>query len=209
MKRLTSSVIVAIVTAISPAMAAAQAPAAATHAAPAPGGPREGITVHGDWTIEVRNPDGTLVRRQEFKNALIPDAGHLPSLLARTGFVGYWRLTVFDRTNSPCQGGTHPFFPNECYVVENAGNFANGTNVFRTLTVTTAGVNGQQLVITGTATALTNGQISEVQSNFGVCTSSPCPATGLALPFTGANLSAPVPVVAGQIIQVTFTVTFS
>jgi len=37
-------------------------------------GPHEGITVHGHWTIEVRNPDGTVVTHREFENALQPGA---------------------------------------------------------------------------------------------------------------------------------------
>jgi hypothetical protein len=36
------------------------------------GGPHEGIKVHGHWTIEVRNPDGTVVTHREFENALSP-----------------------------------------------------------------------------------------------------------------------------------------
>ena len=33
---------------------------------------KEGIKVHGHWTIEVRNPDGMLARHVEFENALCP-----------------------------------------------------------------------------------------------------------------------------------------
>jgi len=39
---------------------------------PSGNGSHEGITVHGHWTIEVRNPDGTLVRHVEFENSLDP-----------------------------------------------------------------------------------------------------------------------------------------
>ena len=35
-------------------------------------GAHEGITVHGHWTIEVRNPDGSLARHVEFENSLDP-----------------------------------------------------------------------------------------------------------------------------------------
>ena len=38
-------------------------------------GPHEGITVHGHWTIVVKNPDGTVAARQEFENALDPFEG--------------------------------------------------------------------------------------------------------------------------------------
>src|SRR5437879_3747133 len=43
-------------------------PAEQVAAAPA-GGPQEGIQVHGAWTIDVREPDGTLVEHREFENA--------------------------------------------------------------------------------------------------------------------------------------------
>jgi hypothetical protein len=36
------------------------------------GGQHEGITVHGHWSIEVHNPDGSLVRHLEFENSLDP-----------------------------------------------------------------------------------------------------------------------------------------
>src|SRR2546423_15522419 len=43
----------------------------ATQPEASPGrGQQEGIKVHGHWTIEVRNPDGTLVTHREFENAL-------------------------------------------------------------------------------------------------------------------------------------------
>jgi hypothetical protein len=38
----------------------------------APKGQSEGIKVHGHWVIEVKNPDGKLVSRTEFENALSP-----------------------------------------------------------------------------------------------------------------------------------------
>jgi len=47
------------------------------------GGNHEGITVHGHWTIEVKNPDGTVTARREFENAIKPTGmSYLASLLA-------------------------------------------------------------------------------------------------------------------------------
>ena len=55
-----------------PVVAQAQATAAETPAAKPPAkGDREGIKVHGHWTIEVRNPDGSLDKHIEFENALV------------------------------------------------------------------------------------------------------------------------------------------
>jgi hypothetical protein len=40
---------------------------------PAAKGTQEGIKVHGHWTIEVRNPDGTVDKHVEFENQICPD----------------------------------------------------------------------------------------------------------------------------------------
>jgi hypothetical protein len=48
------------------------AEAAAPTAQSAPKGQHEGITVHGYWTIDVKNPDGSLVRHVEFENSIDP-----------------------------------------------------------------------------------------------------------------------------------------
>jgi hypothetical protein len=40
--------------------------------APPPRGSREGIKIHGHWTIEIRNPNGSLDKRVEFENAICP-----------------------------------------------------------------------------------------------------------------------------------------
>jgi hypothetical protein len=69
---------------VGPATSPGVQPASATRAAKQgveqdsaakPSGPKgehEGVTVHGHWTIEVKNPDGKLVTHREFENALSP-----------------------------------------------------------------------------------------------------------------------------------------
>jgi hypothetical protein len=52
----------------SSAKPAASAPA---HHSNSNGGNHEGITVHGWWTIEVKNPDGKVVSHHEFENKLV------------------------------------------------------------------------------------------------------------------------------------------
>ena len=52
-----------------------------------PGGPHEGIQVHGHWTIEVRNSDGTLAEKREFENAYAGNT-FLAGMLARKNSVG-------------------------------------------------------------------------------------------------------------------------
>ncbi len=52
-----------------PAAPSAKSPASRAKAA------HEGITVHGHWTIEVKNPDGTVASHREFENAIDPEFG--------------------------------------------------------------------------------------------------------------------------------------
>jgi hypothetical protein len=61
--------------AAAPSTTKAAAPATApekpaAHGESQPRGNHEGIKVHGHWTIEVRNPDGTLATHREFENSL-------------------------------------------------------------------------------------------------------------------------------------------
>jgi hypothetical protein len=58
------------------------------------GGPQEGIKVHGEWTIEVFDPDGKLAAHREFKNALLTSgADHLVKVLGRQNAIGAWRVS--------------------------------------------------------------------------------------------------------------------
>jgi hypothetical protein len=86
--------------------AAVSAPAPeATRAKKAPsqgGGQQEGIKVHGHWTIEVLNPDGSLVKHYEFDNALEPTGKTtLASLLTRNSSPGFWIVLL---QSSSCIG---------------------------------------------------------------------------------------------------------
>ena len=59
----------------------------------------EGISVHGDWVIEVRNPDGSIAERREFENALSGfGANFLAKLLDRTASTGAWAVELL----TPC-----------------------------------------------------------------------------------------------------------
>jgi hypothetical protein len=88
---------------------AAPASQAALPAAPSerkPGGNHEGITVHGHWTIEVRNPDGKLVSHREFENALVPTLGaeQLTYLLLGSTVPGGYSISMTDSSGNrgPC-----------------------------------------------------------------------------------------------------------
>ena len=66
---------------------------------PAPKGQSEGIKVHGHWTIEVRNPDGSVVRHVEFENSLVTTgdntgASLLAGVLGRVVTPGSWIVVL-------------------------------------------------------------------------------------------------------------------
>jgi len=62
---------------------------------PSGDGSHVGIKVHGHWTIEVRNPDGTLVTHREFENSLGSDGGIvLAKCLVKNCFITQWQIAI-------------------------------------------------------------------------------------------------------------------
>jgi hypothetical protein len=187
------------------------------------GGTREAINVHGHWVMEVRNPDGTLAERREFDNALAPGGGALlAQWLTRQGSPARWSIELGNYAlPGPCRGGTFNGFPTDyCWIVDAAATpRPPGTAVFPTLTAALGGTNANQVILTGSATALVQGQIEYVATRQGTCVATTAPAqcnvAGTVLQFTVHDLRnsqgqpAPLSVAAGQIIQVTVTISFS
>ncbi len=71
------------------------------------GGTKNGITVHGWWVIEVKNPDGTVVNRREFENHLETGSGtnggyNLTSLLSGYLVAGPFVMIL----PVPCEAST-------------------------------------------------------------------------------------------------------
>lgn len=96
------------VTAQTAAVAGSAAPArAATPSAPR--GEHEGITVHGRWVIEVRNPDGTVTARREFENSLqASGTTQLINLLTGNDVAGTWTVLLNGSGNQPSGGSGNP-----------------------------------------------------------------------------------------------------
>jgi hypothetical protein len=199
-------------------------------------GKNEGIKVHGHWTIEVRNPDGTVVTHREFENSLVAGQGNsfLSQVLARQITVSHWQIgigpIITNTVRGLCldPGGT----PSYCTIAEpepngacpstNLGVTCPASNVFPTLSTPTLDANGN-LVLSGQATAALNSSVGAVSTGVHSCNptlspaSVPCPATvgqGFAT-ITSAtatvspNFPASIPVQAGQTIAVTVVLSFS
>jgi len=180
-----------------------------------PKGPREGITVHGHWVIDVRNPDGTLVSHRDFENALFADGPKLlAGLLTHSKSMGFWIIQLYGDSASPCgshtAGGT--IRPNPCQVVEPALNGSSSFVTSRNLVVSAGGA-GDTVTLTGSVQASTVGSLTRVETQALACEAGPTlpwcdiPSTQ-SYPFTSATI-APIAVAANQIIQVTVTFSFS
>jgi hypothetical protein len=196
-----------------PGKATAQTPAktAASPAGESKGGQKEGIKVHGHWTIDVRNPDGTLVTHREFENALkTTGARAMAQMLGRQASPGIWVVLLANSGGvGPCQSNQAP--GNACLVTEATDPAADSPPYFKTLTLTVP-FDSIALVLSGTATADNTGSINEVVTRMRVCSPTTATATcvgGTANLVTQASLATPVNVVGGQIIQVTVVISFS
>jgi len=161
------------------------------------------VTVHGQWTILVRNKHHKIVARRHFENALVSTgAGTIAQLLAGTAAAGSWGVNVtfgaiVDSHNSASD--TPPFYKN------------------LVVTAPTSGPDANKVVLSGTATPSADTTITQVDTYLGLC-SGPATAgcTGPAAPqFTHKALDglngdpAAVPVAAGQQVAVTVKLSFS
>lgn len=196
---------------------AAMAIAAHAQTPAAPGGPTEGIKVHGHWTIDIKNADGTLASHHEFENALVlPDADRLlTAILSRNFTVGGWilRLTSGNPQTQPCadpSGGGR----SDCVIRESIAPSAQGTGESTNLRVHVSP--GLQLTGSISSTTIGSSEVQTVGSEVAVCDEQTAPANctsanriGPVSAFSRHTLPAPIHVVAGQIIQVTVEFRFS
>ena len=161
------------------------------------------VTVHGQWTIIVRNKHHKIVARRHFENALVPSgAAVLARLLSRASGAGSWGVNIgfgaiVDSTNTATD--SPPFYKN------------------LTVTAPTTGPDANKVVLSGTATPSSDTTINNVDTYLGECTGPP--TAGCTSPassqFTHKALDglngdpAAVPVAAGQQVAVTVKLSFS
>jgi hypothetical protein len=119
----------------------------------------EGIQVHGDWVIEVHDPDGTLVEKREFENALQPSTG-ITGLLTGENKVDGWIIKLLI---------TGPYTTNNFACKEAIGSGAGLSILEATVTVTNKPYLPFSLNTACTVTETGDdqmGQIASVQTNF-------------------------------------------
>ena len=180
------------------------------------------IRLHGHWTIEVRETDGRIVKRHEFDNAL-QDQRALLAIFGRVHSAGHWYVSLGDLygDGEPCLSGT-PAVPTTCTLQEPGdARVYSGSTKLSVLSVALEGSpSPNRLVLLGTFTAQNTGQISAVSTGLGVCDPAVAPSTpctnGLAYSLTfhafaptGPLGVGPIPVTAGQVVQVRVEISFS
>jgi hypothetical protein len=193
--------------------------------------------MHGRWVIDIKNPDGTLVEHRDFENALEQDGqGLLIGLMSGYLIPGDYMIVMGAQSgNAPCTA-TYQFcgiarslstYPGLGY----CSVYYCATGLTYTYNLGTGGLNSGpfSMVLAGSITANQTGTIGTVYSLISTCanigysttanpstleTSSPasCVTQTSPEPWYGplslASIT-PVAVTAGQIIQVTVTITFS
>lgn len=161
------------------------------------GGPSEGIQIHGHWVIEVLDLDGSLVSHREFENAMTSTgASRAAAILGRTNEIGSWVIALAGPsvgTNlNPCLSSAST--NKVCFIGESGETEADS----QSLSVTAS---GDIVFLSGEVTVEKDGQIGRVD----------CPArlTRSLFGFTTTSLSVSEPVVTGQIVQATVTLTIN
>lgn len=176
-------------------------------------GPREGIVVHGAWTVVVKNADGSVASQTRFENALAPGSGDqvLNRLLSRTSAVSSWAIELDGLPPRLC--GDVEGHPEACLITEPG---TGPTGAFKNLAVSTpsTGSAAGRLVLTGSAKANNPGLTGPTQLRYLTsrvaesCTPvTACPGSAS---FTQKDLGTTGPtVVAGQTIDVTVEFSFT
>jgi hypothetical protein len=179
--------------------------ASGVRGAPETASPSEGIAVHGAWTIDVYNEDGTLDQHVEFSNALLDSGGAaLTSMLARQSSPGPWMVVLYNGAqDAPC--------PSFCRVGEAGWPDATESN---DLTVQVVTGPPDVLRLAGSVTATQDGDVTSVRTWISPCDSATapdnCAGGGAIVPFTDKTLDTPVlGITIGQTIQVQVDISFT
>jgi len=177
------------------------------------GGPQEGIKVHGHWTIDVRNPDGTLASHHDFENSLqSTGAGVLVGSLSRASVTGLWNISFTDSSTGLCNSTLFCQIDEPTQVPPLKSDSKN-----LTVSAPTTGPHAGKIVLAGSVTAAGVGSVVEVLTYVDVCAVSVSPTScnngdslqlGTTL-FTNHVLTPNIAVAAGQLVDVTVVLSFS
>jgi hypothetical protein len=187
----------------------------ATMCMPASAQSSEGIKVHGRWTVDVRNADGSLASHHEFDNALVIGSpvsiGGNSALAAVLGKfvknVSAWHIQL--QSNAPlCTEGTAA-----CVINEHIGPGTAGLGELSlhvpTHTFFTTFPQGI-IELNGMTQINFAAPILRVTTGLRFCRDDACtPNSQFSSQFTAHTLESPIPVVVGQVVQVKVVLSFS
>jgi len=151
-----------------------------------------GIKVHGHWTIDVKNPDGTLVSHHEFENALSGSGQiSLAEILSRQFATSFWSIDLALSAAGQSGGGSAPCTATDavytgtvnCFITEPqvslSSGMLNGTVLLAGCTATANCSNNLAILvstptspsfsITGSVTAAQAGTIDTVSTILNQC----------------------------------------
>jgi hypothetical protein len=174
-------------------------------------GKSEGIKVHGRWTIDVRNPDGSLASHHEFDNALISGGARaLAGLLGKFyKEVLTWKIWLESPANGLCDPGTVV-----CEITERLGAGSPGLGEL-SVHVPTGFLFGEfplgTVELKGAVNVTGGGSIRSVASVLALCRSSACVPTapdGTQV-FSRHTLAEQITVEPNQVVQITVVFSFS
>jgi hypothetical protein len=188
--------------------------------ASAPSGPSQGIAVQGHWTIEIAEPDGTVVSTNEFENSLtVNGAQFLSDVLSRESTPGIWKVVLATQSGVPGACLTTSGNAVGCTITElpvSDPSLQSATTRFGGLSVTSpsSGANERALVLSGSATATNDGTIGRVSTTAHACSSATAPDSASTCStnntvFTVKVLSIPIVVLTGQSINTTVVISFN
>jgi hypothetical protein len=175
--------------------------------------PSEGIVVHGDWTIDIYNPDGSLDQHKEFSNSLASTGTqNLARFLTSGAATGSWSVLLIGvSTDSICTDGTAQHF---CEITEPGAQTTSYPYISDTLSVGVDASNA--IVLSGDVVAAFDGNVGSVATTLGACASTTASADctsgnsfgGLPRVMTQTSIT-PVDVVAGQSVHVEVLISFT
>ncbi len=198
-------------------------------------GMNQGLKMHGHWTIDIKDPDGTLRQHHEFDNSIQYDGqNYLVGLMSGYGAAGPWEIYFSSvgavAGTSPCNTAAYPYCAIVYSTTTQPGAFVCGGlyTCATGLTITpTFGV-GPTLTLAGSIAATQAGSIGFVGTGMNACggaagtngyptaistiTPTQCYASTTSSfggTATSTTLGAPISVAAGQIMQVKVVLSFS
>jgi hypothetical protein len=167
---------------------------------PEAGDSSDGIQVHGDWTIDIYNKDGSLDQHVEFSNALKDQGAHdlISALAGLRTFSGDWQILLEGLVNDPCPSDLFPgclFSGNPVGVEDVDGDSLRDI-----------------LHLGGVVTVEDDSEFDTVKTYTATCSNDTapidCSSSGTWL-FTGKTLNPAIAVEAGQLVQVEVEISFT